>query len=177
MLLLYQNRVRTHGPLPNIFVNKLSPSITPWLLLRNRCRETWKDEPSEYDRLCRLWDNRFCLPAGCGSRSLCWCWVFRTSAQWRTPQMHIFVNGWFCIQNSMVFRRFLTAFVQPCHSSAPPALIRRSFVCNRPFTWVLDKPKSKFYIYVGVTLLWLSQFLPQRVFQCGPSRRLHGRRG
>lgn len=91
--------------------------------------------------------------------------------------MHIFVNGWFCVQNSTVFRRFLTAFVQPCHSSATTALIRRSFVCNRQFTWVSDKPKSKFYTYVGVTLLWLPQFLPQRVFQCGPSRRLHGRRG
>lgn len=84
--------------------------------------------------------------------------------------MHIFVNGWFCIQNSTVFRRFLTAFVQPCHSSAPTALIRLSFVFNRPFTWVLDKPKSKFYTYVGVTLLWLPQFLPQHVFQCGPRR-------
>lgn len=87
--------------------------------------------------------------------------------------MHIFVNGWFCMQNSTVFRRFLTAFVQPCHSSAPPALIRRSFVFNRPFTWVLDKPKSKFYTYIGVTLLWLPQFLPQRVFQCGPRRCIH----
>lgn len=87
--------------------------------------------------------------------------------------MHIFVNGWFCMQNSTVFRRFLTAFVQPCHSSAPTALIRRSFVCNRHFTWVSGNPKSKFSTHVGVTLLWLPQFLPQRVFQCGPSRCIH----